>query len=46
MSDMDLVLLESVKRDAILASTWAVWHRRIPVIDESAIAPAGCGDRV
>jgi hypothetical protein len=43
---MDLVLLASVKRDAIVASARVMWHRRIPVIDESAIGPAGCGDRV
>jgi hypothetical protein len=30
---MDLVLLESVKRDAIVASARVMGHRRIPVID-------------
>jgi hypothetical protein len=33
MSDMDLVLLESVRRDAIVARVRVMWHRRIPVID-------------
>jgi hypothetical protein len=36
---MDLVLLESVKRDAIVTRARVMWHRRIPVIDELAIGP-------
>jgi hypothetical protein len=32
MSDMDLVLLESMGRDAIVVSVRVMRHRRIPVI--------------